>query len=198
VGSTVEIPVTTQAASRAESSVIGGFRVPDFRAVFDEYAPFVWRVLRRLGVPEADVPDACQDAFLVVSRRLTEFDGKTGSLKTWAFRIAVRVASDYRRRARTRARRETPMEPVPETATMATQPAAAEMRDKLRVLDALLANLDEDVRDVFVLHDIEELPMSEVAIALGCPLQTGYSRLHAARRDLEAQLNRARARKELP
>ena len=63
-----------------------------FTGLFREHAPYVWRVLRRLGVAEADVEDACQEVFLVVHRRAESFDG-TSSVKTWIYGICVRVAS---------------------------------------------------------------------------------------------------------
>jgi len=50
-----------------------------------------------------------------------------------------------------------------------------------RRLLAALDQLDGDKREVFVLYEIEQRPMKEVAEALGCPVQTAYYRLHAAR-----------------
>jgi RNA polymerase sigma-70 factor (ECF subfamily) len=57
----------------------------------------------------------------------------------------------------------------------------------------LLAGLDEDKRNVLVLYEIEGLTMREVAEVVGCPLQTAYSRLHAARDLLHAALERSKA-----
>jgi RNA polymerase sigma-70 factor, ECF subfamily len=169
---------------------------PEFRAVFDEHAAFVWRILVRLGVPRDDLDDVCQEVFLIVHRRLPEFDGRQGSIRTWLYRICAHIASDYRKRAHRS--RETAMQPLPEVEVQAPQEARAETHDYAKLLDALLAKIDEAPRLVFVLHDIEQMPMVEVAAVLGCPLQTGYSRLRAARRDLEALLHAARARREIP
>ncbi len=69
--------------------------LPDFGAVYEEYFDFVWRTLRRYGVPEAAMDDAIQDAFLVVHSRLPTFEGRS-SLRTWIFGIARRVARDHR------------------------------------------------------------------------------------------------------
>src|SRR5258706_14300763 len=62
-----------------------------FRAVYDEHFSFVWRSLRRLGVSENDTSDAVQDGFMVVHRRLDDFEGHA-KLTTWLFAICMRVA----------------------------------------------------------------------------------------------------------
>jgi RNA polymerase sigma-70 factor (ECF subfamily) len=151
---------------------------PDLTALFREHAPYVWRVLRRLGVREADIEDVCQEVFVVVHRKLGDFAGRS-SVKTWIYGIAVRTASDYRRRAGHR--REVATDTPPEELSRDDPHDALVARRARTTLDALLAQLDEDKRAVFVLYEIEELSMADVAEALGCPLQTAYSRLHAAR-----------------
>jgi RNA polymerase sigma-70 factor (ECF subfamily) len=159
--------------------------------VFHENAPFAWRVLRRLGVAERDVDDVCQEVFVTVHRRLGEFEGRS-SVRTWVYAICVRTASDYRKRARMR--REVAAEVPPEPAVGPDQEHELSLRQARARLDAMLDELDDDKRVVFVLYEIEELPMAEVASVVGCPLQTAYSRLHAARREVEAALERHRAR----
>ena len=69
-----------------------------FKEVYDENFRFVWRSLRRLGVREGDVPDAVQDIFLIVHRKLGEFEGRS-KVTTWLFGICLRVARDRRRAA---------------------------------------------------------------------------------------------------
>jgi RNA polymerase sigma-70 factor (ECF subfamily) len=152
--------------------------MPTFKEVFSAHAPYVWRTLRRLGVHEADVKDVCQDVFLVVHRRLPDFDG-TSSIKTWLCGIAIRRASQYRRRARHR--REKLTDELPDVAGPAEQEAQVRQKELLRRLDAVLDGLDEQQREVFVLYELEGLTMNEIAKMLGCPLQTAYSRLRAAR-----------------
>jgi RNA polymerase sigma-70 factor (ECF subfamily) len=153
--------------------------------VFREHAPFAWRALRRLGIPESDVEDVCQEVFVVVHRKLREFEGRS-SLRTWIYGICARTASDYRRSARVR--REIVTDEPPETAHEGGQQDAIAMRQARAALDKILDELDDDKRAVFVLYEIEELTMAEVAEALGCPLQTAYSRLHAARKIVEARV----------
>lgn len=158
--------------------------------LFVEYAPFAWRVLRRLGVAEGDTDDVCQEVFVAVHRRLPEFEGRS-SPHTWLFGICVRVASDHRKRVN--ARREVTSALPPDRAVDAHQEDDLALREARAVLDRLLDTLDDDQRAVFVLYELEELPMSEVATAVGCPLQTAYSRLHAARRGIDAALHRLHA-----
>lgn len=165
---------------------------PTFQQIFGEHAAFVWRALRRLGVPEPDVDDLCQEVFVVVHRKLAEFEARS-SLRTWLYGICIRAASDHRRR--TYVRREQLTGELPEQSVPAGQHQAIERRQALSLLDAILDRLDDDKRAVFVLFEIEQLSMLEVAEAVGCPLQTAYSRLHAARKFVEAAGRRAQLEK---
>jgi RNA polymerase sigma-70 factor (ECF subfamily) len=150
--------------------------VPDLAALFREYAPFVWRTLRRLGLSAADADDATQEVFLVVNRKLAGFEGRS-SLRTWLYGISVRTAFSSRRRARSA--------PTPEPESEASSAPGPEEQVALAearvMLDQALTRLDPDKRAVFVLYEIERLSMAEISEALDCPLQTAYSRLHAAR-----------------
>jgi RNA polymerase sigma-70 factor (ECF subfamily) len=161
--------------------------------VFHQTAPFAWRVLRRLGVSEADVDDVCQEVFVTVHRRLPDFEGRS-SVRTWVYGICVRTASDYRKRSRTR-REVMPDAPI-EVPIDPGQEENVSLRQARRTLDRILDRLDDDKRTVFVLYEIEELPMNEVSTALGCPLQTAYSRLHAARIEVAQAVARLQAREQ--
>lgn len=154
----------------------------DPAALFREHAAYVWRALRRLGVAEADVEDVCQEVFLVVLRRGGDFEGRS-SARTWIYGIAVRVASDYRRSARVR--REVVTDEVPEGRESAPQVDTVALRESAKALDGLLEQLDDAKRAVFVLYEIEQLTIAQVAEAVSCPLQTAYSRLLAARKIVE-------------
>ena len=160
---------------------------PSFAAVFDEYAPFVLRVMRHLGVPPSDLQDQSQEVFVAVFRGLPDFAGRS-SLQTWLYGICLRVASNHRRRAHVR--RERPVAELPEQSSAAAQHELLERRQAEPRILGLLDSLDADKREVFILYELEELPMKEVAELCQCPLQTAYSRLHAARRLL---LDRYRA-----
>jgi RNA polymerase sigma-70 factor (ECF subfamily) len=148
-----------------------------FREIFDQHASSVGRTLRYLGVQEAELTDAAQDVFLVVDRRYPEFEGRS-TLATWIRQICVRVAFTYKRRRRRR--REDIVSEPPEAAVDADQQIGVERREQRRILGALLDALDDEQRAVIVLYEIERLSMREVAEAVGCPLQTAYSRRQAA------------------
>ncbi len=162
---------------------------PSFAEVYEAHVDFVWRVARRLGVPEASLDDAVQDVFVVVHDRLAGFEGRS-SLRTWIYGIVRRVARDHRPSARER--------PLDEALDPPSEAASAhdrlERAEALRVLHALLDTLDDDKREVFVLSELEEMPMPDIAEAIGVNVNTAYARLRAARRDLDASLARMRAR----
>lgn len=153
---------------------------PDFQAVFVEHGAFVWRVLTRLGVPDRDAPDVCQEVFLIVHRRLSEFDPDRGSLRTWLYGICLKVASTHRRRNPTR--RDAPEELLRDLPAAAQPDLDLEARRAWQRLSLVLDEMDTAKREVFVLYELEALSMNEIAAILSCPLQTAYARLHAARR----------------
>jgi RNA polymerase sigma-70 factor (ECF subfamily) len=142
----------------------------------------LFRSLRALGVRDADLPDVVHDVFVTVYRRFDDV-ALYSSTRAWVHGIAVRVAANYRRH--TRQTRERLCAEVPENAAVRAEPGNA--IDLLRVLAAL----DEDQREVFVLYELEELSMPEVAEALGCPASTAYSRLYSARRAIRTYYGNA-------
>ncbi len=181
------------------SSVASGARaqnlvVPSFAEVFRTYSGFVWRVLLRLGVAESDVDDVAQEVFLGVHRNLETFEGRC-ALRTWIYGICHRRAIDYRRRAM--ARPELATDEPPDVGTEAQQEEGIDLGLARAKLTQLLASLDEEKRSVFVLFEVEGIPMEEVAEIVGCPLQTAYSRLYAARKKVEALAQRIRAQQSL-
>ncbi len=166
---------------------------PGFDAIYEENLTYIWRAARRLGIDPADTDDVVQEVFLVAHRRLPEFEGRA-QVKTWLFKILVRVVRHY---FRTQKRKpghrpsEAPHEIDGLHAPSASSPAeAAERAEAVRILDGLLARLDADKREVFVLAEIEELSVVEIADVLGANLNTVYSRLRSARQVFERALER--------
>lgn len=151
---------------------------PDLHEVFETYGAFVLRTVRRFGVRPADVQDVAQEVFLVAHRRLPEFDPR-GSIRAWLLGIVRRVAADHRRKAWVR--RERPSDRPPDRGAPGHQEDDLARGRARRLLDLALARLDDDKRTVFVLYELEGLPMQEITATMRTPLQTGYSRLHAAR-----------------
>lgn len=164
----------------------------DFEAVYDAYFDFVWRSVRRLGVPEAAIDDAVQDVFVVVYRRLADFERRS-TIKTWIFGIALRVVKTHRRTA---ARK--PTEPLPDVLPgKGRDPQQeTERRQALDVLDQILDRMDEDKRAVFVMAELEQMTAPEIAEVTETKLNTVYSRLRAARRLFEDGVKRHRAQDE--
>jgi RNA polymerase sigma-70 factor (ECF subfamily) len=157
-------------------------------AVVQQHAAYVWRTLRFMGVREADLEDACQEVFIVVCRKLESFEERS-SIKTWLRGICLRKAAAYRRRAHVR--NEVPVAEPQEVSAPDCPEQSLKQRQQLAVLHRALDTLDDDKRAVFVLYEIEELSMKEVSEALGCALQTAYSRYHAAREQVTAFARRS-------
>lgn len=160
--------------------------------LYDRYFDFVWRSLCRLGVPPADLEDAAQDVFVVVHRRLATYEERA-SIKSWLFGIALRVAKVYRQRG---ARRRAQMA-ADESVLVCTRGSPEELRAKMQAAEQvqlLLDELDDDKRAVFVLAELEHMPASEIAQALGIPANTVYSRLRLARAAFNDGLKRLKAK----
>lgn len=169
-----------------------------FAEVYDRYFDFVWRAARRLGVGHEAVDDIAQETFLVVHRRLTE--PRTGALRAWIYGITVHTVRNHRRSLRrkaTRPRNEEPTEldALPDLASDGPE-RHAQKAEAIRALYAILHQLDDDRREVFVLVELEQLSAPEAASALGMNLNTVYSRLRLARAEFDAAVRRHLARDE--
>src|SRR5262249_7280220 len=148
-------------------------RTPSLREVYEAHWQFVWRALRALGVREADLDDQAHEVFIVVHRKLGEFEGRS-RLTTWLFGIAERVAGDSRRRGP--ARRERVTEHVPDQLADghagAAPDAEVEQRQARAALEAILDGLPAEQRVVFVLFELDGLPADEIAALTDCPVNT--------------------------
>jgi RNA polymerase sigma-70 factor (ECF subfamily) len=151
---------------------------PETARLFQAHAEEVWRFLKYLGVREHDLADACQEVFLVAHRKLPEFRGESAP-RTWLYGISLRVAKTWRRRRL--------MVPLgeDERSVGPTQEQERERRDTHELLCWAMDQISEAQREVFVLYEIEELPMHEVAKRVDCRIFTAYSRLRLARRALK-------------
>jgi RNA polymerase sigma-70 factor (ECF subfamily) len=163
--------------------------------VYDRHASFVFRVLRGLGVRDDRVDDAVQDVFIVVHRRLAEFEARS-SLTTWLYAIARRVASQYRRSAATR--REDEGADLDRLPAHASPFDDAQRNQAARLCAEILDELDDDKREVFVLIELEQMSAPDVAQVLGIPVNTVYSRLRLARARFEASLAKRMAKEAMP
>jgi RNA polymerase sigma-70 factor, ECF subfamily len=163
---------------------------PDFPTLYRSEFSYVWKTLRRLGAPPQDLEDLVHDLFVVVHRHLSDFDPDR-PLRPWLFGIAVRVVADFRRSPRsTRERLGESAEPVDQAPSPHERLEGAEAR---AVLMKALDGLDLERRAVFVMHELDEIPVPEVASTLAIPLNTAYSRLRLARADVAQAIQRFRA-----
>ena len=151
------------------------------------------RLLRRLGVRTADVEDAFQEVFVIVHRKLGALE-KPSSMRAWVYGICIRVAAKYRRRRSSA--REVAEDAADEQIDPTTPVEHLDAKRAREVLVTILDQLDDDKRSVFVLFELEERPMAEVAQIVGCPVQTAYTRLRAAREEVAEAVRRYRARRE--
>lgn len=146
------------------------------------HADFVWRVLRRLGTPDAELEDALQEVLLVVAHKLPEYEER-GGMRAWLFAIARQVASHAVRAQHRRVRREE----AHEEPRVADDPhGALERSEAARFVEQFLASLSEPQATVFYLAEIEGMTAPEISLSLGVGLNTVYSRLRLARERFEA------------
>jgi RNA polymerase sigma-70 factor, ECF subfamily len=166
--------------------------VPDLAAVYEAHFRYVWRCLRSLGIDDAVLDDAMQDVFVVVQRKLADFDGGA-ELRTWLYAIALRIARKYRERRR---REPASLEPArasqPEVLVESSEQTALS-NERLALARAVLETLSDDQREVFVLARVEQMSAPEIASVVGIPLNTVYSRLRAARLAFEAEVARRKS-----
>lgn len=160
-------------------------RSDEISALVAEHGRFVWRVLRHQGVPERQLEDLFQEVFIVILRKFASFEQRS-AIRTWIYGICRNVAADARRRMRRKP--ELLTDTPPETAAPEVQTEELARRDARGHLRAALGKLTESSRMVFVLYEIENMPMNEVAQSVGCNLSTAYSRLYAARKQVRMTL----------
>ncbi|HKP57561.1 MAG TPA: sigma-70 family RNA polymerase sigma factor [Polyangiales bacterium] len=166
---------------------------PQVEEVYEQHFDFVWRTARRLGTPASQIDDVVQEVFVVVQRRLAEFEGRS-ELKTWLFAITRRVVRAHlRQHARNRSASD---EELDDLADVQTPDAESQMvaDEDTRLLYALLDELDEEKREVFVLSELEEMSGPAIAEALDLHLSNVYARVRVARQAFDAALRRHRAR----
>lgn len=162
--------------------------------LFRAQAPFIARLLGRVGVAQADIDDAVQEVFLVAHRR-GGFEEGVASERTWLAEIALRVASNLRRSKRRRPTLHDDAVLGGVESRTGDPHASAETRERVERLAEALDALSEEARLVFVLIEIEGCSADEVAKARGIPVGTVYSRLHNARKIVRASYEQALSRR---
>lgn len=171
----------TDSVRLAESTPVSP---PDFDTLFKTESAFVWHTLRRLGVPSRDLEDITHDVFIAVFRRLPDYD-PARPLRPWLFGIAYRTMLRYKDLARHREVGGDVLDREDQQPRADEKIAQAQAQQKLA---SALATLQLEQRAIFIMHDIEEYSMPEIAETLGVLLNTAYSRLRLARAQLRSVL----------
>jgi RNA polymerase sigma-70 factor, ECF subfamily len=159
------------------------------RDAYQRELDYILRTLQRLGVDRHDVEDLAHEVYLVLRRTWHEYD-PARALRSYIFGVAFRVASSHKRRHW----REVSFASL-EALDHAPHPDQA--LDSARARALVLASVQQiplPRRVVIIMHDLDEIPIREVAATLGIPLFTTYSRLRKARREMEAALAHLRDR----
>lgn len=169
--------------------------VPPFAEVYRQYFDFVWSSVRHLGIQGAAIDDVVQEVFIVIYAKLPTVQ-QPESLRSWVYGVVRRTASGYRRARKPDESSSVQVGEIEHAVGSggATPLEVAEQNAQLQLLASLLDELDEPKREVFILAELEEMPVPEIAQALEIPLNTAYSRLRAARLAFEAGLARRAAR----
>jgi RNA polymerase sigma-70 factor (ECF subfamily) len=163
-----------------------------FERVYDELFDFVYRNARRLGVPPSAADDVVQDVFVVLHRRLGEYDGRA-TLQSWAYGILANAVRDYRRTFR---RKQAPLvtterdEQLGPASSSASPEQRTQLKRDLELLLQLLDELPEAQRELIVLADLEQMNVPEICQCIGGNSHTVYSRLRVARENLKTKLAR--------
>lgn len=156
-------------------------------ALVTTHFDFVWRLVRRLGVPAADADDATQQVFMIATQKLASI--AVGTERSFLYGVAQRVASNARRGLKRRqaaaASSELDVRAMPPPLDPEQRSELAQARD---LLDELLSRLPEELARVLVLAEIEQLSMSEIAELELLPVGTAASRLRRARAAFLEQL----------
>ncbi len=159
--------------------------------VAQEHLDFVWRCLRRFGVPAADADDAAQQVFLVAADKLSEVPVERE--RAFLFATSARIAANARRSIRRRQTAYDSLSQAPEEPSVSQEDASDQLRARA-LLDQVMADMPDDLREVFVLFEIEEISIQDIATTLDIPIGTVGSRLRRARQAFQQAVTRHRAR----
>jgi RNA polymerase sigma-70 factor, ECF subfamily len=159
----------------------------DLRRLYADHADFVRRVVLKLGGPSTDADDLMQEVFLVALHRIGMLQDPA-SARSWLYGISVRVVASARRRAKLR--RVFALDEAHEPSSGDTPASAFEKREASEKVYRLLDKIAEKKRTVFIMYELEGMSGDEIAEVVGCPVKTVWTRLHHARKEFLAKLER--------
>jgi len=191
-GASRSFPLATVSDTELVSRCRNGDKAA-WRLLFERHAPTVYRFLTALGVPPSDREDACQEVFLAIYKSLGRFRGES-QLSTWIYRIAARGAGRAMERQRLRNVLAAVLLREPEAPLI----DPSEQADRMRLFQKMLERLSPKKRLVFVLFEVEGIPIEEIADIVGCPANTAWSRLHHARREIAKMASKVEGGRSMP
>jgi RNA polymerase sigma-70 factor (ECF subfamily) len=163
----------------------------DLRTLFEKHYASIWRLLRRLGVPTAQLDDATQEVFWVAARRLSDIE--PGRESPFLYGVALRIAAGELRRLKT----AMPLVEIGDAPAMVDERPSPEeqlvARQGRQLLDDVLSRMPSDLRTVFVLYELEGIEVRQIAALETIPVGTASSRLRRAREEFSAITRRVRA-----
>jgi RNA polymerase sigma-70 factor (ECF subfamily) len=164
-----------------------------FRAIYERWFPEVSRWIRAMGGPEAEREDLVQDVFLIVHRRLPDFDGQ--NVAGWLYQIARHRVRDFRRLLWVRHLLFGGV-PLPDSLSKggASPADSLETSEKRALLEHLLGKLNESERAAVVLFEVDGYSGEQIAEIQGVPVNTVWARIHKARKKLKASLAKHESR----
>ena len=166
---------------------------PSFDQIYTAWYDDVSRWIRAMGGPEAEREDLVQDVFVVVHRRLDDFDGQ--NLAGWLYQIARRRVRDFRRLLWVK-NLITRRSPLPEGLVLVGPSPVEDLetKEKRLLLETLLEKLNESERAALVLFEVEGYSGQQIAAIQEVPINTVWARIHKARRKLQQSLERIEMR----
>lgn len=161
----------------------------EFERVFETEFSYVWSSLKRLGIPERNLEDVTHDTFMVIYNHFSTYD-RARPIRPWLFAFACRIASDYRKRA-SNARESLGVDELPDApGSGPLQDAMLASKQATALVHAAIQTLGEERRAIFILAELDDVAMPDIARSLDLPLNTAYSRLRLAREDFRAAMVR--------
>jgi RNA polymerase sigma-70 factor (ECF subfamily) len=160
-----------------------------FEKVYSSEFKFVWHALWRLGIPNRDLPDLTHRVLVIALLSWMDYD-PTRPLKPWLLGIVHRIATDYHRLARHTYEQFVPNEMLDVVDDSTDTEDLLIKRELCALVETLGRQLPGDRRRIFVQHDLEGIPIPEIARSMNIAVNTAYSRLRLARQAIRRQLER--------
>jgi RNA polymerase sigma-70 factor, ECF subfamily len=164
------------------------------RRLVNDHYDFIWRLLARLNVSSAEVDDAAQQVFMVLVSR-EQLSIKVGSERAFLYGVALRVAKEFRRKAQN-SRNHSGPDPESLVDQRPGVDAMAERSQARRQLDQILEGMPDNLKEAFILFELEDMTVPQIAELLAIPTGTVASRLRRARALFQRAVSELRAIRE--